>query len=83
MHLDIFEAAVCLCKLESVARVGVHVSVRQRCASITEELHHLMDGLLMAGEEVPEDCRILCIRLRVPLLCMDDFKGNMDQLVFR
>jgi len=68
VNLDVLEATVGLGELECVAVVSVHVPIRQRGATVAEEVHHFVDGLLVAGQEVPEGGRILGVRLGIALL---------------
>jgi hypothetical protein len=68
VQLDIFEASIGLGKLESVARVCVHVAISQGCSAVGEEMHDLVYAFLVARQEVPEGSGILRIRLWVALL---------------
>lgn len=65
VQFDIFEATVCSDELVCMARVCVHVSVGQGCAPIAEELHDLVDGLLVAGQEVPKHGSVFGVLIMV------------------
>lgn len=64
VHLDVFEAPVCSDELERMARVCVHVPIGQRRSSVGEELYDLMNGFLIACQEVPEHGSIFGILSR-------------------
>lgn len=72
VDLDVVEGAVGLDPLVSVAGVAVHVAVRVRRATVTEEVHDLVDGLLVGGKVVPEHGGILEVGLGVALLGVDE-----------
>lgn len=59
VNLHVVEASVGLDPLLGVARVAVHVAVGVGSAPVTEEVHHLVDGLLVSGEVVPKHGGIL------------------------
>lgn len=79
VDLDVVESAVGLDPLVGVARVTVHVAVGVGSATITEEMHDLMHGLLVGGEVVPEHGGILQVGLRVPLLSVDE-NGELGRI---
>lgn len=54
-----------------MARVTVHVTVRVRRTTVREEMHNLMNTLLVLTQVIPKHGRILKIRLGVPLLRMN------------
>lgn len=68
VDLDVVEGSVGLDPLVGVAGEAVHMAVRAWSATITEEVHDLVDGFLMRGEVVPECGGVLQVRLGVPLL---------------
>jgi len=72
MDLNIIEGSVRLSELVSVARIPIHVSIRVRGATIREEMHNLVNSLLVGGEVVPEHCSIFQIGLWVSLLGMNE-----------
>lgn len=55
-----------------MARVTVHVSVGIWGSTVTEQMHNLMDSLLVITKIIPEHCGILKVRLWVPLLGVDE-----------
>lgn len=71
VDLDIVERSILLHKLVGVSGVSVHVPIRRRGTAVAEEMHNLMNRLLVLAQVIPKHGRILQIRLRVPLLRMD------------
>lgn len=59
-------------ELMKLTRVAIHVAVGVRSSAVREQVHDLVDRLLVVGEVIPEHGRILQVRLRVPLLGMDE-----------
>lgn len=55
-----------------MTRVAIHVSVGIRSATVREEVHNLVDSLLMGRKVVPEHGSILQVCLRISLLSMDE-----------
>ena len=72
VNLHILERAITLRKLECVSRVNIHMSITGRCPPVTEEVHKLMNTLLITGQKIPECGGILEIRLGVPLLSVNE-----------
>lgn len=72
VDLGVHKGAVGLGPLVGVPRVAVHVAVRVGRAAVGEEVHDLVDGLLVSGEVVPEHGGILEVGLRVALLGVDE-----------
>lgn len=72
MDLNVVESAVRLDPLVGVAGVAVHVAVGVRRTTVTEEVHDLMDGLVVGGEIIPEHGGILQVGLGVTLLSVDE-----------
>lgn len=72
VDLHVVEGAVGLDPLVRVAGVGVHVAVRVWGAPVTEQVHHLVDGLVVGGQVVPEHGSILEVGLRVALLGVNE-----------
>ena len=72
VDLDVVEGAVRLDPLVGVARVAVHVTVRVGGTAIAEEMHDLVNGLVVSGEVVPEHGGILQVGLGVTLLGVDE-----------
>jgi hypothetical protein len=72
MDLDIDERSIGLDELVGVSGVTVHMPVRVWSTAITEQVHNLVDGLLVVAEIVPEHGGILKVGLWVSLLCMDE-----------
>ena len=71
VNLDVVEGAIWLDPLVGVARVTVHVAVRVWGAAVTEQVHNLVDGLVVGGKVVPEHGGILEVGLGVTLLGVD------------
>lgn len=72
VDLHVVEGAVGLVPLVGVARVAVHVAVRVWGTTVREEVHDLVDSLLVGGEVVPEHGGILKVGLWVALLRVDE-----------
>lgn len=72
VDLDVVEGAVGLDPFVGVTGVAVHVAVGVRGAAVAEEVHELVDGLLVGGEVVPEHGGVLQVGLGVPLLGVDE-----------
>lgn len=72
MELNVVEGTIGLDPLVSVAGVAVHVAVRVGGAAVAEEVHDLMDGLLVGGKVVPEHGCVLEVGLGVALLGVDE-----------
>lgn len=70
MDLDIPEGAIRFGELVGVSGIAVHVTVRVRRSAIREEMHNLVDRLLVIGKIIPKHGGILKVRLRVALLGM-------------
>lgn len=64
-------------QLEGMGSVSIHVGVAIGSAAIAEQEAHLVRGLGTQGEEVPEHVRILQMRLRIPLLGVNE-AGEQD-----
>jgi len=79
VDLNVVEGAVRLDPLVGVAGVAVHVAVRVRGATVAEEMHDLVSGLLVGGQVVPEHCRILQVGLWVSLLGVDE-EGELGRV---
>ena len=72
VDLHVVEATIGLVPLVRVARVAVHVAVGVWSAAVREEVHDLVNGLLVGGEVVPEHGGILEVGLWVALLSVDE-----------
>ena len=72
VDLDVVEGAVGLDPLVSVAGVAVHVAVRVRRTTVTEEVHDLVNGFLVGGKVVPKHGGILEVGLGVALLGVNE-----------
>lgn len=72
VDLNVVETPVRREPLESVSGVAIHVAVRVRGTTITEQMHNLVDCFLMGGQIVPKHGGILEVGLGVPLLGMDE-----------
>lgn len=72
MDLDIDPLAVGVVPLVGVAGVTVHGSQRGWSTSLGEEIHHLVERLVVVSEVVPEHVSVLQVGLRVSLLGMDE-----------
>jgi hypothetical protein len=49
VDLDIFKCPIHLCKLVGMSRVSIHMAVRVGCSTVREEVHNLVDSLLVVG----------------------------------
>lgn len=72
VDLDVVESAVGLDPLVGVTGVAVHMAVGVRGTTVTEEVHELVNRLLVGGEVVPEHSGILQVGLGVALLSVDE-----------
>lgn len=72
VDLDVIEGAVGLDPLVGVAGVAVHVAIGVWGATVTEEVHHLVDGFLVSGQVVPEHRGIFKVGLGVALLGVNE-----------
>lgn len=72
VDLHVVEGAVGLGPLVGVAGVAVHVAVGVGGAAVAEEVHELVDGLVVGGQVVPEHGGVLQVGLGVPLLGVDE-----------
>ena len=72
VDLDVVESAVRLDPLVGVARVAVHMAERVGGTTITEEMHDLVNSLMVSREVVPEHGGILQVGLGVTLLGVDE-----------
>src|SRR3954453_7216557 len=72
VNLDVVESAIWLDPLVGVAGVTVHVAVRVWGAAVTEQVHNLVDSLVVGGKVVPEHGGILEVGLGVALLGVDE-----------
>lgn len=72
VDLDVVEGAIWLDPLVGVAGVAVHVTVGVWGTAVTEQVHHLVDGLVVGGEVIPEHGGVLKVSLRVALLGVDE-----------
>ena len=72
MDLDVVEGSVWLRELVSMTRVTVHMSVRVWSSTVTEEMHDLVNSLLVSREVIPEHSSILQVGLRISFLCVDE-----------
>ena len=82
VDLDVVERAVGLDPFVGVARVAVHVTVGVWGATVTEEVHELVNRFLVSREVVPEHGGILQVGLGVALLGVDEdgeFGGIPDE----
>lgn len=71
VNLNIMEGTIRLGEFVSVARVPIHVTIREGRATIGEKMHHLVGRLLMSRKIVPEHGCILEIGLRISFLSVD------------
>lgn len=74
VDLYVYEGAISLAPLESVARISVLVEDAIRSSTVREEDHHLVDRLWVLGEVIPEHSGVLEMCLRVPLLGVDEVR---------
>ena len=72
VDLDVVERAIWLDPLVGVAGVAVHVTVGVRGTAVTEQVHHLVNGLVVGGKVIPKHGGILKVGLRVALLGVDE-----------
>ena len=72
VDLNVVERAIRLNPFVGVAGVAVHVAVGVRSATVTEEMHELVNRFLVSGEVVPEHGGILQVGLGVALLGVDE-----------
>jgi hypothetical protein len=74
VDLDIYEGAVVLAPLEGVTGISMLLEVTIRSSTIREKNHHLVDGLGVLRQVIPEHIRILQMGLGIPLLGMDEVR---------
>lgn len=79
VDLDVDEASVGLCELVGMSRVSVHVSEGVWCTTVREQVHNLVNSLLVSGEVVPEHGGILQVGLWVSLLGVDE-EGELGRI---
>lgn len=72
VDLNIVEGAVRLDPLVGMTGVAVHVAVRVWGTAVTEQVHDLVDRLVVGRKIVPEHSSVLEISLRVALLRVDE-----------
>lgn len=70
LHID--EGPIRFGELHRVARVAVHVPVRVRRAPVGEEVHHLVNALLVRAQIVPKHGGIFAVGLGVAFLRVDE-----------
>lgn len=72
VNLNILKCAIWLGELVSVARVTIHHTVRVWGTAITEELHDLMNRLLVGGKVIPKHSGVFEVGLRIAFLSMNE-----------
>lgn len=82
VDLDVSPVTVLVRPLVSVARVTVHLSVAGWGTTVGEQDDHLVDGLRVGGQVVPEHVGVLQVGLWVSLLGVDEvgeLRGVSDE----
>lgn len=72
MDLDVHKGPVGLGELRGVAGIAIHVTVGVGSAAVREQVHHLVNCLLVRAQVVPEHGGVLQVSTGVALLGVDE-----------